>query len=68
MTYAQTAGGSRSPKESETAAAQHKKPNGNALSIQNTRGMFKNSKENNDRMGLLQYQMSPLKRKSASEA
>lgn len=68
MTYAQTPKGPQSSKDPEIATAQHKKPNGNVLIVPNSRGIFKNSKDNNDKMGLLQYQMSPLKRKSASEA
>ncbi|CAB4030597.1 metabotropic glutamate receptor 3-like isoform X1 [Paramuricea clavata] len=68
MTYAQTPKGPHSSKDPEIATAQHKKPNGNVLTVPNSRGIFKTSKDNNDKMGLLQYQMSPLKRKSASEA
>jgi hypothetical protein len=68
MTYAQTPRESRSPRDSGTAAIQNKKLNGNALTIPNNRGVFRNSREKNDKVGLLQYQMSPLKRKSASEA
>ena len=68
MTYAQSARDSRtSQRDLEKAVTQYKKPNGNALTVPNSTGIYKNSKEN-DRMGLLQYQMSPMKRKSASEA
>lgn len=63
MTYAQTTKGSRNPGDSR-----NNKSNGNALTTLNSKGMYKNSKESNDKTGLLKYSMSPLKRKSASEA
>ena len=66
MTYAQTAKGSTSPRDLRTP--QNNKSNGNALTSLNSRGMYKNSKGSNDKVGLLQYSMAPLKRKSASEA
>ncbi|XP_028399442.1 metabotropic glutamate receptor 3-like isoform X2 [Dendronephthya gigantea] len=68
MTYAQSAIAQENPKDSGTVAQQQKKTNGTVLTVPNSRGRFKSSNENSERMGLLEYRMSPIQRKSASEA